>query len=182
MSTFGDLLYDLSQYLRTTPALDLADRIAATSLSRAISSNFWAVPALQVAHILAIAAAFGSVLMINMRILRISGVDRTMGDTVARFAPWIWWALLVLVISGLGMIIAEPTRELLNAAFWIKMVLVISMIGVTLAFQARTVRLNVKDWEATHARRTSVRLTSAAILLLWCAIIFAGRWIAYAPT
>jgi len=47
MSTFGDLLYDLSQYLRTTPALDLANWLAATSLSQSISSNFWAVPALQ---------------------------------------------------------------------------------------------------------------------------------------
>ncbi|MDB5663054.1 MAG: hypothetical protein JWM38_65 [Sphingomonas bacterium] len=180
MPALGDLLYALTEWLRTTPLIELSLWISNLPVSLIIQRNFWAIPTIQTLHILAIAAAFGSVLMINLRILGIAGRGRTMTETARRYLPWIWWSLLVLVVTGFGMIIGEPVRELINPVFWIKMVLVIAMILASIGFQA-TVRRNMAQWEVTHDGRVAVRVGAVAIILLWCAIMVAGRWIAYAP-
>jgi uncharacterized membrane protein SirB2 len=180
MFSLGDFLYGFTEWLRTTPVLELSIWISNTRLSLAIGTHFWVIPILQVLHILAIAMAFGSVLMINMRILGLSGGSRTMTQTVRRFVPWIWWSLLVLIVTGIGMIMGEPIRELVNPIFWIKMILVVAMILLSLGFQATAGR-HMATWETTHDGRVSVRIGAVGIILLWCAIMAAGRWIAYAP-
>ena len=180
MPGINDRLYEFTEWLRTTPLVELSLGISNWKLSIAIGSHFWVIPIIQTLHILAIAAAFGSVLMINFRILGIAGQGRTMTQTVRRYLPWIWWALLVLVVTGLGMIVGEPVRELVNPIFWIKMALIIVMVLLSIGFQA-SVRRNMASWETTHDGRVVVRIGAAGIILLWCAIMVAGRWIAYAP-
>jgi magnesium-transporting ATPase (P-type) len=176
----GDLLYAFTEWLRTTQLTELALAISNHPLSIWIGSHFWAIPIIQTLHILAIAAAFGSVVMINLRILGLSGKRSTMTQISRRYLPWIWWALLVLVLTGIGMVIGEPVRELINPVFWVKMVLVIGVVLVSLWFQA-TVRRNMARWEVTHDGRVAIRISAVGIILLWCMVMFAGRWIAYAP-
>lgn len=180
MPSIGDLLFHFTEWLRTTPINDFSLWISNTALSLWIGAHFWAIPILQVIHILSISAAFGSVLMINLRILGLVGGTRTMTQTVRRFLPWTWWALLFLILTGIGMIIGEPVRELVNPVFWIKMGLIIAMVLISIGFQA-TVRRNIATWEVTHDGRVTVRIGAVFIILLWCAIMVAGRWIAYAP-
>ena len=181
MPSIGDLLYQMTEWLRTTRMTDLSLWISNQPVSLAAGTHFWVIPILQVTHILSIASAFGAVLMINMRILGFTGAGRTMADTVRRYLPWIWWALLVLIVSGIGMIVGEPVRELVNPVFWIKMALIIAMVVLSLGFQLTVLRRHVATWEVTHDGRVAVRIGAVGIILLWCAIMVAGRWIAYAP-
>lgn len=176
----GDLLYAFTEWLRTTQLTELALAISNHPLSLWIGTHFWAIPVFQTLHILAIAAAFGSVLMINLRILGLAGRRNTMTQTARRYLPWVWWALAVLIVTGLAMVVGEPVRELINPVFWVKMGLVAGVILVSLWFQA-TVRRNMATWETTHDGRVLMRAGSVGIILLWCAVMFAGRWIAYAP-
>lgn len=176
----GDLLYALTEWLRTTQLVELALWISNQPLSLTIGTNFWVIPILQTIHILAIATAFGSALMINLRILGLTGTSRTLSQTVHRFLPWIWWALLTLVLTGIGMIIGEPVRELINPVFWIKMALILLTILVTLGFQA-IARRNMARWDVSLDGRIALRTGAVGVILLWCTVMVAGRWIAYAP-
>lgn len=180
MPSISDTLFAFTEWLRTTPINDFSLWVSNTALCQWIGSHFWAIPVIQTIHIIAIASAFGSILMINLRILGVNGSGRTMSQTVRRYMPWVWWALVALILSGIGMIIGEPVRELVNPIFWIKMALVIIVILTSLWFQS-SVNRNMAKWEITHGGRVAVRLGAIATILLWCAVMFGGRWIAYAP-
>jgi hypothetical protein len=173
-------MFAFAEWLSTTPLLEFSIWLAGTPMSVWIQSNFWAIPTLQTIHILAIAAVFGSVFMINLRILELAGRARTMTWTAQRFLPWVWWGVLVLAVTGVLLIIGEPQRELLNPAYWIKMGLVVVALIVSLWFQA-TVRRNIAFWETSHGKRVAIRICAVAVIALWTAIIVLGRWIAYAP-
>jgi len=173
----GDLLYNLTEWLRTTPLVELSLWISDTSLSMWIVTHFWAIPIIQCFHILALAASFGAVLMINLRIFNLAGTDRTLAETERRYVKWIWWALLVMLLSGIGLIIGEPTRELINPVFWIKMVLVIGAVFVSLAFHGKVMRRLAAGGTVT----AGIKAAAIFIIILWCVIILCGRWIAYAP-
>ena len=180
MPSLGDTLFAFTEWLRTTPLVDFAIWISNTSASLWIGTHFWAIPIMQVIHIISIAAAFGAVLMINFRILGWNGRTSTMAQTVGRYLPWIWWSLVFLLLSGLGMIIGEPVRELINPVFWIKMALIVVMILLSIGFQT-SVRRNMARWEARADGLVLMRVGAIGIILLWCAIMVCGRWIAYAP-
>ncbi len=104
-----------------------------------------------------------------------------MTETVRRFMPWIWWSLLVLLLTGIGMTIGEPVRELTNPIFWSKMIMIVVATAISLGFQY-SVQRNVALWELTHNGRVFIRIGAGAVIALWCLIMLAGRWIAYAPT
>jgi hypothetical protein len=172
----SDLLYNFTEWLRSTQLTELALWISDTSLCLWIVTHFWALPVIQVTHILAIAGSFASLLMINARMFGIAG-SSSMEETSRRYIKVLWWSLLVLVLSGLLMIIAEPVRELINPIFWIKMVLVVFGVLVTIWFHKGV----LKHVAAGRDIVASDKVVAVFLVILWCVIMLCGRWIAYAP-
>ena len=81
---------------------------------------------------------------------------------MARFGPWVWWALGVLLVTGALMIVGEPPRELLAISFWMKMALVAS------GWPRR------RRCAAARSRRSRRRRSRS-----WVCVIVLGRLIAY---
>ena len=153
--------------------------IAATPFSRLIQHNeVWAIPTIQSIHIAGIGVVLACVLMMTLRILGYAGMDQTMVQTQQRFGPWLKGALWLLLGTGLLMIVGEPERELITFSFWAKMVLV--ALGATIAFVfERSVRAHGPDWDESLTQRRSVKAMAIFTLLIWIAIVFLGRLIAY---
>lgn len=180
MPSIGDLLFALGQWLKTTPLPGFALWLSNTPPSAWVDASFWIAATVQTIHILAVAATFMSVLMINLRIVQLAGSGRTLAQTLTRYGPWVWWGLLVLLSTGLILVIGEPARELLNPCFWTKMVLVIAAAATAIWFQD-LVRHRVGRQELTSHGVVAVRTGAAAVIGLWLVIMALGRWIAYAP-
>jgi uncharacterized membrane protein SirB2 len=149
----------------------------ATWVSQIIQSRPWIVPTVQSIHILAFALVVASALMINLRLAGIFAPDQSLDRIAARFLPFIWWPMLVLLATGAIMITGEPARALKNPIFQIKMVLVIAALVVT-CILAR-MRRNPAVGDPGRAPRAAPRLVAFVSMALWVSIIFAGRWIAY---
>jgi hypothetical protein len=158
--------------------IEFTQALSETGLSQFIQTTLWVIPWVQIVHILAIAVVLSSIFMIDMRILNLTGRSQTMTQTAQRFAPWIWWGLLVLLITGTILIIGEPKRSLNNVAFWIKMGLLAVAIASTIAFQL-SLRGRMAFWEEDAEGRMAVRILAIGSFLVWCGIAMAGRWIAY---
>src|ERR1700755_1457816 len=92
-----------------------------TAVSEVIQSISWIVPTVQTIHIAAIAVVASSALMIDLRLIGAFSADRPVKEVSARFLPFVWWPLLVLLATGAIMITGEPARSLKNPAFGVKM-------------------------------------------------------------
>jgi hypothetical protein len=144
-----------------------------TPLSQWMQVTNWVVPTVQTVHILAIAVVASSALMIDLRLIGVFWADRPLKAVSSRFLPLVWWPLLILLGTGAIMIISEPARSLKNPAFQLKMALLI-VTGVFQLLQRR----NAAFGEPSGSRAAAVTVAVIS-MLLWSAIIFAGRWIAY---
>ena len=60
----------------------------------------------------------------------------------------------------------------------LKMLMLVVVVGITLTLQRRA-DADPHYWESTPRRRTAGKWLAVASMLLWCAILTAGRWIAY---
>jgi hypothetical protein len=149
-----------------------------TPFSQLLQTVEWAVPAVQTIHILAIAAVMGSMLLLNLRLLGLSGTDLPLTRVSSRYLPVIWGSAVVLLATGAVMIAAEPARSLLNPVFQLKMALLLLALALTAA-TSRRLRRSPEYWSGTPKRWWVARLNALLSIGLWVSILCAGRWIAY---
>lgn len=174
----GDLLFEMSQWLYTTPLNEFAQAVSESRLSEWILSWFWTIPVMQTFHILAISATLVAILMLNLRVFGLVG-HATLGETAERYNRVFWWALVVVIVSGVSMLFGDTVRNLLNSIFWIKMALIV--FGLILAIgYSNALRRQVVGGPDLAAG--GVKAAGIFLIILWCVIILAGRWIAYAPS
>jgi hypothetical protein len=159
--------------------LALAQWLEHTSVSQEIQKALWLIPLLQTTHIIAIAMALSSVLMIELRILGF-GRSLTMTQTSARYAPWLWTGLTLLAVTGLALIIGEPRRALPNPAFQIKMLL----LAFTLAVAGFSFQVSLRRSTAFGRRSLGRRLTAGSLSSSFSVVRNRNRWplIAYVHT
>ena len=152
--------------------------LAGTSLSHVIQTTKWVIPTLQTVHILSVAMVFSSAILVDLRLWRLLNRDVPLPEVARRFLPMIWPVLLVLLITGSLLIIGEPKRSLLNSTFYLKMALLAVAIVLT-AWLQWSLSSSPNFWDKNRGRRMAGQLTATLSILVWCGILFAGRWIAY---
>ena len=135
----------------------------------------WFIPAVPTLHIIALALAVGSVLLVCLRLCGLAAADQSLQQTQARYGGWITGSLGLLLASGTLLIVAEPVRELVTLSFWLKMTLVAGLVWLVAGFSRFVRKAAAVDQEVTPAARWLAALT----LLLLMAIIVLGRLIAY---
>jgi hypothetical protein len=157
---------------------DFSTWLSATPPSQIIQNNFWIIPTIQSIHILAIGVVISSALLIDLRLVGIVGRADPVASFARRYLPWTWTALVVLLVTGLILIVGEPDRTLGNVIFWSKMALVAGGLLLTLVFSI-PIRKEPAFWESAGVG-LQAKLLGAVSLAVWIAVIFCGRWIAYA--
>jgi hypothetical protein len=146
--------------------------LESTPLSQAIQTTSWAIPGIQVVHILCLATLFALALNLSLRVTGRGLALESSRSLAERFLPAMGICLILLFVSGSLLIIAEPSRTITNQIFYLKMILLPAAIALTL-------------WLAKVARRepdkpTRLHVALAVLcMLVWTGIIVAGRYIAY---
>jgi uncharacterized membrane protein SirB2 len=156
---------------------DFAAWLQATDLSVKVQSISWIIPVLQSIHILMIGIVFVSSLMITLRVVGSMRADEPFATVWGRFAPWMWSGLVVMLLTGLVLIIGEPIREFTALSFWLKMSLLVISVTSILIF-GRTLRPEART-SPTAEFSAGRKAAALATVVLWLAIIFLGRAIAY---
>jgi len=156
---------------------EFAEWLQASSVSLTIQSVEWIIPLLQSIHILMIGVVFVSSLMITLRVVGSVRADEPFAAVWSRFAPWMWGGLVVMALTGLTLIVGEPVREFTALSFWLKMTLVAISV-ITIVIFGRTVRPEARA-SASAQFSAGRKAAAVATVVLWLAIIFLGRAIAY---
>ena len=158
--------------------LEFSSALYTTPISTGIRETAGVIPTTQSLHIVAIAIVVGSALVTDLRLAGVLATDESPQTVVRRYLPWMWAAMAVLLVTGAVLVVGEPNRVLGNALFWIKMALVVFAFGLTLMFRYPLLH---PQFKFEHARWAGlVRPMAWVSLMVWVAVIFCGRWIAYA--
>jgi hypothetical protein len=146
--------------------------LSATPFSQVIQRTHGAIAAIQVVHIICLATLVGLALNLALRVSGGGLVAEPLRSLAGRFVPAMWICLALLLASGSLLIIAEPFRTVRNPMFYTKM----SLLLVAIVFTLRFTSLARREPE----RPTASRAVAATLyMLIWAAIIVAGRYIAY---
>ena len=155
--------------------------LEASGLGQAMRQWLWLYPAVEVVHLVGIGLLFGSIAVLDLRLL---GLSRRIpvGTLAGHVLPWTAGSFLLIIPSGLLMFIAHATEFIESEVFVLKMLLILAA-GVNAAL-FHTITFRTADvWDSEEMRKLrpppSARLAGALSLLLWIAVIACGRLLAY---
>src|SRR5690606_28570952 len=156
----------------------LVQDIEASAVGEWMRTIVRAVPIVEAIHVMAIAVVFGTILVVDLRLLGLRDTKRPYTQVSRELLGWTWGAFVVAAVTGAMMFAANAMTYYENTPFRLKL-LAIAAAGLNmLVFHFVTGR-NVDDWDTERAAPAGGRVTGALSILIWTAVIVLGRWIGF---
>jgi uncharacterized protein DUF6644 len=151
--------------------------LEASGLGQAMRQWLWLYPSVEIVHITGIALLFGSIVVLDVRLL---GFSRSVSvrKLASHVLPWTLASLLLIVPSGAMMFTAHATDFVTNPAFAVKVCLILAAFTNAGIFHAGVFR-GAERWDVGVAPPLAARAAGALSLLLWISVIACGRLLAY---
>ena len=151
--------------------------IESSALGRFMREALWAYPIAETLHIIGIAALFGSLLVVELRLL---GLGRRISVTsLARLAlPWSVAGFVLAAAMGLCMFSAHAAEFIGQPIFMLKMGLILAA-GINAAIFHSGPFVVVARWNTEVPPPPSARAAAALSIVLWTSVIVCGRMLAY---
>ncbi|WP_111640658.1 DUF6644 family protein [Marinimicrobium alkaliphilum] len=146
-----------------------------TTLASALRQSSIAYPLVSSAHIFGIGLLAGGIVILDLRLL---GAIRR--GSLSELAPLMSLVaavgLALAIVTGTLLFSVQPAHYLDNSAFLLKQLLIsLGLLNTLLVHR-------LPQWRAVLAGQPAaplLKLTAVLSLVLWLAVLLAGRWIAF---
>ncbi len=161
--------------------LDFLKSLEDTSVASAVRGDTgweWLFPNVETLHVIALAVVFGSILMVDLRLLGLTSRGSAVSKLSHEVLPYTWTAFIAAVITGTLMFVSKAHIYFYNLQFELKF-LFMFIAGVNmLVFQFGVYRRVIR-WDDSFPTPLAARFAGALSILCWGAVIFFGRWIGF---
>ena len=158
--------------------MEIGQAIHQLPLAVFLRTNPWAYPTVETLHLVSIALLFGSIIVVDVRVLGISK-NISMRQLARHALPWTVLAFFGAAATGSLLFTAHAADLIGNRTFLIKLCL-ISVAGMNAAMFHTGPYVHVANWDIGLPAPASARAMAAVSIATWIAVIACGRWIAYA--
>jgi hypothetical protein len=157
---------------------DTARWLENTSWATAIRESGYIYPFVEGSHVMALALSVGTVLWFDLRLLGVVMREDRVSDVFHQVRPWMFAGFAIMVVTGALLFAARASDAYESSYFRLKLFLV-ALGGLNALIFHTTVERRRDEWDTLTTLPTRARLAGGVSLVLWFAIIAAGRIMAY---
>ncbi len=158
--------------------LSLQDTALAGCIRGDTSGCEWLYPVIETIHVMSLATVYGSIAMVDLRLLGISSRDSPVSKLSAEVLPWTWIAFVCAAMTGSLMFISKAEAFYGNLATRLKFTSM-ALAGVNMIVFHFGIYRRVNQWDHSFPIPLSARLAGFISLMMWTAVIASGRWIGW---
>jgi len=165
-------------------AIDIAatlDWLQRTSLATGIRDSLLLFPLLESIHVIGLALVFGTIAIIDLRLLGVASSQRSFQRMASDIMKWTWAAFAITALTGVLMFITNATVYFHNVYFRVKIALLVLAAINVLVFEL-TARRVVHQWDKSPSAPPAGRVAATVSLVVWIAVIVTGRMIGFTAT
>jgi len=158
--------------------MGLLEFLEQTALSTFIreSSSLLAFPTFLCMHTLGLSLVVGVNSVVAIRVLGVASSIPL--QPLKRLYPFVWAGLILSFLSGIALAMAKATTLMLNPILLVKLAMISCAVPLMWLLERKVFRTpGFKETESG-----SSKAMAAALLVLWTAVMIAGRLIAYSGT
>ena len=158
------------------------EAIAASPIATGIKNSLLIFPLLEAVHVIALALVFGTIMVVDLRILGVASANRPykrVSDDMIRLT---WAAFALALLTGSFMFITNARVYFENTFFRIKFALM-ALAGLNMLVFQLTSGRHYPDWDEAPAKAPQgARIAAVLSLALWALVIGMGRSVGFTTT
>lgn len=147
-------------------------------LSALIRENVNAFPLIETIHVIAITLVFGTIFIVDLRLMGFAGHRRSARRLITELLPFTWGAFGLAALTGSLLFISNALAYANNNQFLLKMV-AIAFAGINMAIFHLSAYRNIEQWDESPTPPTGARVAGMLSAITWITVIFLGRWIGF---
>jgi hypothetical protein len=152
--------------------------LEATAPATAIRESELLFPLIESTHVVAITLVFGTIAIVDLRLLCLASLESRVSRLTAGLLPWTWAAFAVAALTGSLLFTSNATAYGHNFYFVSKLVLMLAA-GINMAVFHLVGMRDLDRWDALPRTPLGARLAGALSLLIWIGVVACGRWIGF---
>ena len=160
---------------------DVLSWLESSQVAEGIRNSLYFFPLIESFHVFGLTMVFGTIAIIDLRLLGIASVRRPFSRVASDVLKWTWAAFGLTVSTGLLMFSTNAAVYYHNSFFRTKMLL-LALAGLNMLGFELTAGRSVQRWDKNAAAPRSAKVAAALSLVLWMSIIFLGRWTGFTTT
>ena len=152
-----------------------------TAVAVSIRDSLYTFPVLESIHVVGLALVFGTIAILDLRLLGVASTDRPVSRLMADLLKWTWAAFAVTALTGGLMFSTNALVYFHNTFFRAKMILLV-LAGLNMLAFELTARKTLDRWDRGPSTPSSAKAVATISLVIWVGVIVAGRVIGFTAT
>ena len=166
------MLMDVAGFLKSLEASGLATKIR---------DSVYLFPMIESTHVIGLALVFGTIAIIDLRLLGIASTQRSFQRMASDILKWTWAAFALTALTGALMFITNASVYYHNFYFRTKM-LMLALTGINMLFFEVSAGRTIHGWDQAPSAPRAGKAVAVLSLALWIGIICMGRLIGFTTT
>jgi hypothetical protein len=149
-----------------------------TTLSGAIRGDIpgteWLFPIVETIHVLCLTVVFGSISMVDLRLLGLTQTQVPFAKLYRELIPWTWGAFAGAVVFG-SILATGKIEDYAHSPVFLSKFVLMALAGVNMLV-FNTVYRHVESLDEAVPTPRGARAAGALSLILWIGVVVCGRW------
>ena len=155
--------------------------LEASGIATRIRDSLWLFPLIESTHVIGLALVFGTILIVDLRLLGIASTQRSFQRMASDILNWTWAAFALTALTGTLMFITNALVYYHNFFFRTKMLLLV-LSGINMLIFELTAGRTIHNWDKAPSAPSAGKAVAAVSLVMWISIIVMGRLIGFTTT
>jgi uncharacterized membrane protein len=149
-----------------------------TGIASSIRNSLYLFPMLESIHVIGLAIVFGTIAVIDLRLLGLASTNRPFRVVASDILKWTWIAFTITFLTGGLMFTTNATVYFHNSVFQAKMAMLL-LAGLNMGIFELTTGRSSRQWDTSPSPPVAAKTAAVISLMLWISVIFLGRWIGF---
>jgi len=154
--------------------------LEALPVAESIRRSLYLFPTLEAIHVVALALVFGTILVVDLRIVGIASTERPFSRVSGDMLKWTWAAFALAALTGSLMFITNARVYWDNTFFRAKMLLIL-LAGINMLIFQMTVGRS-REWDRERRAPGLGLVCGLVSMTVWILVIAMGRTIGFTTT
>src|SRR6202045_1705280 len=148
--------------------------LEASGIATRIRDSLWLFPLIESTHVIGLALVFGTIMIIDLRLLGIASTQRSFKRMASDILKWTWAAFALTALTGTLMFTTNAVVYYHNFFFRTKMLLLV-LSGINMLIFELTAGRTIHSWDKAPLVSPAGKAVAAAYLGMWTSIIIMER-------
>jgi len=157
---------------------DILILIYSNPLAETIREHESLFPWIEALHVLAVTLVIGSIALVDLRLIGVRALNRTISNISEELLPITWMAFLVAALTG-AILFTSNALSYSQNFYFISKIILLGLAGINMMCFQFIIGKNLDRWNHYKQLPIAARIAGGISLTLWISIIFCGRWIGF---